>query len=275
MRKLKMITGISTAALTSALVLAGCGAEGEAEGEGALSEGEGAMIASEGEGEGTSVGEGEGEGESEGAERNGDPAQDDVEYLFRLGMVRGHLVAFIELYRAGEFDMAATHVKHPESELYAELTPAFLARGTSGFADELTSLATAAQSRGDVEVQYEATLDSIRANSPTEDTRNVLLSVARIVSTAAEEFEIGVNENGAITEPHEYQDAYGFLSAAREILSEVETTDIIETEAIAVAHEQIEASLASFDGLVVTETDGTASTLYGAAARIEIAALGL
>jgi hypothetical protein len=48
-----------------------------------------------------------------------------------------------------------------------------------------------------------------------------------------------------------------------------------ETEAINLAHEQLDLALASFDGLAAETTEGTASTLYGAAARIEIAGLGL
>lgn len=275
MRKLKLISSISTAALTGVFVLSACGGEGEGEGEGASGEGEGAVIASEGEGEGEGNVAGEGESEGEGAVRNGDPAEDNVEYLYRLGMVRGHLAAFIELYRAGVFDMAATHVKHPEGELYAELAPAIDARGEAGFAEELKNLAYAADSHNDVEASYEATVSAIRANAPVSDAGETLLAVSLLVSTAAAEFDIGVSEEGAVREPHEYQDAYGFLSAAREMLAEVQTNDINASEAIAVAHEQIESSLASFDGLVVTETEGASSTIYGAAARIEIAALGL
>ncbi len=277
MRKLKLISGLSTAALTSALVLGGCGGEGEGE-EGAAGEGENAIVASEGEGEegGASVSsEGEGESEGEGAVRSGDPASDDAEYLYRLGMVRGHLAAFIELYRADAYDMATTHVKHPEGELYADLAPAFEARQAPGFAQELRNLAYAAESQSNVETAYEATISSIRANGPTKDVGKTLMALSLLVSTAADEFDIGVNADGAVTEPHEYQDAYGFLAAAREMLSELETNDINESEAIAVAHEQIESSLASFDGWVVTETEGVSSTIYGAAARIEIAALGL
>ncbi len=279
-RRLKLVAGLSTLSFTSALAVAGCGGEGEGEGaEGAdapvaVVDGEGEA---EGEGEGfrASEGEGEGEGENEGAARSGDPADDDVEYLYRLGMVRGHLAAFIELYRAGAFDMAATHVKHPESELYEELVPAFAARGKPGFSDALSTLANAAADGGDVEAAYEATVSAIRANAPVSNVSVLLLSISKLVTTAAEEFDIGVGEDGAITEPHEYQDAYGFLSAAREMLSEIETGDINASEAIAVAHEQIDLSLASFAGLVVEETEGTSATLYGAAARIEIAALGL
>jgi hypothetical protein len=93
--------------------------------------------------------------------------------------------------------------------------------------------------------------------------------------TAADEFDIGVEDSGAIVNAHEYQDAYGFLVAGRDMLSGLETSDVDASDAISLAHEQIDLALASFDGLTVETTEGRASTLYGAAARIEIAARGL
>lgn len=272
-RKLKLISTLSTASL--AMALAGCGGEGEGEG----AEGEGAApsaISAEGESEGAiAEGEGEGESEGEGAIGSGDPATDDVEYLYRLGLVRGHLAAFIELYRAGAYDMAAMHAKHPESEIYADLAPAFAARGATGFAGELATLANTAEARGDVEAVYEATVSAIRANNPSANVKTTLLAISKMAATAAEEFDIAVTDDGAIETPHEYQDAYGFLAASREMLSELETADINATEAIAITHEQIDLAMASFDGLVADTTEGEASTIYGASSRIEIAALGL
>lgn len=277
-RKLKLLTGLSTLAVASAFALAGCGGEGE----GAEGEGEGATttVSAEGEGEGAAVesaGEGEGgESEGEGAAGSGDPATDDAEYLHRLGQIRGHLVAFMELYRAGETQNAMMHAKHPESELYAALEPAFQARRFVGFADELTRLVDEANAEnGDVERAYAAVISAIRANQPDTDVSNVLMAVSKIARTAGDEFSLGVAEDGSVANLHEYQDAYGFLTAAREMLSEEETNDINASEAIAVAHEQIDLALEAFSGLIADQTDGSASTLYGAAARIEIVALGL
>ena len=275
-RKLKLISNLSTAAAVSALALSGCGGaegEGESEAQGA----ENVAVAID-DPTAAIAGEAEGEGENEGegaAAATGDPATDDVEYLYRLGMACGHLIAFMELYRAGAYDMAATHVKHPESELYAELQPAIAARDKPGFAGELEMLAEAVESRSDVEAAYEKTFAAIRNHMPETNARTKLMAVSRIVHAAADEFDIGVGDNGAVEAPHEYQDAYGFLTAAREILAEADTSDINAGEAIAVAHEQIDMSLNAFEGLTAGSTGGDASTLYGAASRIEIAALGL
>lgn len=267
-RRLKLLTGLSTLALTGALAVSGCAGEGEA------GEGEGARSAAVSEGEGEGGGEGA-SAEGEGASDAGDPATDDVEYLRRLGLVRGHLAVFIELYRAGEFDAAATHVKHPESELYAGLVPAFKARGKPGFADALSALVAATQARGDVDAAYAAVGDAIDANAPATNLATKLLAAAAMARTAGDEFAIGVEDDGAVSNAHEYQDAYGFLAAAQEMLSTEDTDDINEAEAIALAHEQLDIALKSFSGLTAEHTEGKASTIYGAAARLEIAGLGL
>ncbi|MFQ5564429.1 MAG: hypothetical protein ACE5FO_12780 [Parvularculaceae bacterium] len=270
-RRLKLLTGLSTLALSGALALSACGGEGEAEG----AEGEGArVLAASSEGEGAEGEGGEGEGESEGA-ASADPVTDDVEYLKRLGLVRGHLVAFIELTRAGAPDAAATHAKHPQSELYADLIPAFEARGKKGFADALDALNDAAASGADVEAAYAAAKDAIRATAPKTSNRNELLAIAGLVRTAAEEFAIGVGEDGEISNAHEYQDAYGFVTVAGQFLDSLSTEDKAEADAIAFAKEQVEGLSAAFPGWRAERTDGETSLLFGAAARIEIAALGL
>jgi len=278
-RRLKLMTSLSTIAAVGALALAGCGGEGEAESEGAEGDatssisGEG--MSAEGESEGAPVAAGEGDEGGAAAMRTGDPATDDVEYIRLLGLVRGHLTAFVELYQGGATEMALMHVKHPESELYQNLVPAFEARRTTGFSDQLTALSDAANAGGDISESYSAVSEAISMQMPAASIKNTLLAISEIVRTAAEEFDMGVEDDGTISKPHEYQDAYGFLVAAREMLSGLHTDDMNEGDAIAMAHEQIETSLASFDGLTVTQTEGRPSTLFGAAARIEIAARGL
>ena len=287
-RRYKLLSGLSTLTLAGALALSAC-AEGEGEGEGAegegaptaVSEGEGAEGAggesegSEGAGGESEGGEGEG-GESEGEGSSGaDPATDDVEYLLRLGLVRGHMFAFNELHAAGAHDLAMTHAKHPGDELYADLEPAFAARGKPGFADGLSAIADAATSGGDVDAAYEALKASIIANAPTVSFAERLLAIAGLARTAGEEFVIGVEDDGTISNAHEYQDAYGFLNAAQEILAEVEPEGAAESAAAQITADQLAAALADFGELTAEQTTVDSTVIYGAAARIEIAALGL
>ena len=275
-RKLKLLTGMSTIA-AGAMLLTACGGEGEGEGaEGESDVTVDATVDLNAEGEGAeSEGEG-GEGEGDGvAARSGDPADDNVAYLHQLGMMRGHLEAFSELYRSGDRAMGLLHAKHPESELYAGLAPAFAARQKDGFAAELTALVAAATAGGDIDEPYNDVINAMSAAEPDASPRETILAVGELVKSAAEEFDIGVEEDGSISNLHEYQDAYGFISASRVMLSQIDTNDINTTDAISLAHEQLDVALTAFPGLVAEVTEGMPSTIYGAAARIEIAALGL
>ncbi len=204
--------------------------------------------------------------------RSGDPADDDVEFIYRLGLIRGHLLSFIELYRDEAFDMAAAHVQHPGSELYEALIPAFEARASNGFADDLTALADVSAEHGDVSALYADLVVAIRATAPKTSVAVKLLAISKMVGTAAAEFDAGVADDGAIVDAHEYQDAFGFLSVAREMLASENSSDINEAEAIAFAHEQLDLSINAFAGLLAEETEGQAETIYAAAAQIERAA---
>ena len=49
------------------------------------------------------------------------PAPDDVDFLFRLGMLEGHLIVGHDLLQAGQPALAAPHFGHPVRELYDDI----------------------------------------------------------------------------------------------------------------------------------------------------------
>jgi hypothetical protein len=149
-------------------------------------------------------------------------ATDDIAYLTRLGLIRGHLRVGMELYGKGMHEHAKGHMKHPADELYAALTGAFEHRGSSGFAEELETLAALVQQDADdaaVQRAYATLLDRIsaaesRVDSSTPDNAATQGAVAvNLLDEAAREYSIGVVD-GRIEEVHEYQDAYGFTRVA-------------------------------------------------------------
>src|SRR6056297_1191973 len=261
----------------------GEGAMGEGEGamgegEGAMGEGEGAM----GEGEGA-MGEGEGEG-GEGEEGSSSPADlktDDQAYLTRLGLIRGHLRVGYELYRDGHLDMAITHMKHPRDELYAGLVPAMEARSAALFDAELTTLnelVTSDAGAAEVEAAHAALEQGIVAaeSVASGSLKTALLSIMDLVRTAGEEYALGV-EDGRLVNRHEYQDAYGFTQIAKQRLRNLPAEVRAQSPETV---EKVQQLLADLDDLWPEiapgdSVDGNPSRLYGAAARIEIAALGL
>lgn len=233
---------------------------------------------------GSEGGEG-GEGEGEGLPRDVNPASNDVAYLTQLGLMRGHLLVGLELYRAGHIEHARTHMKHPKSELYADLVPAFEARGSSGFGEQLGALTRAVENDDStpeaVEAAYSEVLLGIGAAEAVVDGASApaqIQVVVNLLRTAAEEYGIGVVD-GKVVNGHEYQDAYGFTQTAQARINSIDPGDDAE----------LAAGLKTIDGYIQELFDAgawpavmppetldiDASLLFGAAARVEIVGLGL
>ncbi len=143
-RRLKLLTGLSTVAITGALALAACSGQAEGEGEGAAPSASGAPAAAEGEGEGQGEGQGEGggaaviaspalsaSGEGEGGVDIAAAASDPVVFLSALAIAEAHVLAARDAYAAGRKDEAASMFAHPVSEVLADMEGALKARGVN------------------------------------------------------------------------------------------------------------------------------------------------
>jgi len=221
---------------------------------------------------------GEGEGEGQGSAKDINLATDDRPYLAQLGLVRGHLYVGHQLYMDGHLEHAKTHMKHPESELYAAMIPAFEARGTSGFADELAGLANAVnqdQGHEAVDHAYQHLISAIVLNEQavseqTQAAAERLKLAADLLRVAGEEYAIAVVD-GKMENAHEYQDALGFTKTARVVISQLDDSEI-KSKADAL----IENIMPLWPSLIPPATlDTTADEIYGTAARVELLALGM
>lgn len=251
-------------------------ASGEGEGEAVAAEsedegeGEGEAVAAEGEGEGEAAAEGEGEGEGP------DLAKDDLAYLTQLGLMRGHLFVGHALFEAKHVDAAKTHMKHPQHELYAAMVPAFAARKTSGFAAELKALADAVEKSrpaAEVNAAYASVVKAIGASegavsSSSKTPESRLKLAAALVRVAAAEYAIGIVD-GAPKNAHEYQDALGFTTVARQLAKGL--PDGATKKGVL---ELLDGALGSMwpDLIPPAEVKTSAEQLYGVAARIDLMA---
>lgn len=204
--------------------------------------------------------------------RSGDPATDDIEYLRLLGLIRGELAAFIELYRAALYSAGMPLLPSAQSPAYAALAPAFEMRGEAGFSAELAVLRLEAEKRGDIDSAYLALSNAIAASEPPRQLTIKLLAIAEVARNAGELFGESVAEDGSIVNPIGYQRGYGYLLAARESLAGEFTSDINEAEAINLAHEQIDLALMNFPGILAAQSEGSVATIEAAAERIEMVA---
>ena len=208
-----------------------------------------------------------------------EPQMGDATYLYRLGLVRGHLLVGNALFELGEQEAAGTHSKHPTDELYAPMEMEFAARGTNGFAAELEAHAEAVAGGDEdaVQARYAELVAAIAANENVVEVSPVLAAdvIARLVREAAVEYTIGIVD-GKPANAHEYQDAYGFTQIAR-LWAQRMAADYPGHESVFDRIGETVDGLADMWPALMppAEVPHTASRLYGAAADIEIAALDL
>ena len=215
-----------------------------------------------------------GEGGEAGAAGGGDQ---HIGYLTDLGLVEGHMRVGVELYGLGDTEAAKTHMKHPGDEIYGNLKQQFEALKVKGFADELATTAAVVEKGGTVE-EARAKLQDLRlAIAEARDGETTMADtaavVARLARQAADEYAVGVKD-GKVADSHEYQDAWGFVQTAIQLLKEIPAEereehgkDIGEIEA---AFASMQAAWPDLTGKspVITES----SLIAGAVARIELAA---
>jgi len=223
------------AALMSTTALSACGGEGGEQGESGEA-GEGAIHAEAGEsGEAGEVGGGEageaGEsGEGEGGEAgHANMAALPVEH--RAAFMWGHVKAGMKLYQDGFSEQASIHLLHPVSETHESERAGLDALGFDAVPFERVSAALA---EGADASEIQSDLAAADANmklvndSAAGNTDDV---IAFLLDTTLEEYKIGV-ANGVVTDPGEYQDAWGFVQVALELSEEFgrDTPEAIEVQ---------------------------------------------
>lgn len=206
---LKTWVGLGLATALAGTALTGCSGAGDA-GE----SGEAEVAGETGE-----SGEGE-SGEGEGGEGETGHAVGSLPLPQRLAFMAGHVEAGLALYRAGETEMAAPHLLHPVSETHAD-ERAGLAE--LGFEAELFERVSAALEAGrpaaEVEDQLraaEANLREVRARAGGDPAAIIRF----LMDSVADEYTASFAD-GAIAEPGEYQDAFGFATVARQVAGDL------------------------------------------------------
>ena len=149
----------------------------------------------------------------------------------RVVFMSGHVVAGLTLYRAGVPEQAAKHLLHPVSETHAAERAGIDALG---FKADIFEAVSKALDEGKPAAEVEPMLKGAEENIALLQ-KNAGGDAAEIIrflmETVDEEYAIGVKE-GKITDPGEYQDAFGFSVIAlqsgtqqdnAELVSQIET----------------------------------------------------
>ena len=158
-----------------------------------------------------------------------DPATTDRDFLFRLGLMEGHLTIAHELIAAKKPQMAVPHFGHPVRELYDDMAPYLKAHQFPAFKRDLAALeaaATAAPYAATTEAKYQAvmqTLTKARELTPPALRASVpegLKLCADTLATAAGEYN-GALERGRVANLVEYHDSRGFVFQAVQMLAQI------------------------------------------------------
>jgi hypothetical protein len=154
---------------------------------------------------------------------------DDTDFLFRLGMMEGHLLVGHELFQAHKAEMALPHYGHPVKELYDDLSPYLAQHKFPPFDKDLIALEAAATTAPDApaaEAKYQAVIATIhkaRDLAPTALRASLPAMIkicANTVDAASGEYGEGL-EQGKIASVVEYHDSRGYLEFVAEQVAEL------------------------------------------------------
>lgn len=142
----------------------------------------------------------------------------------RLLMLKGHLSVGKELYAAGRLDDAAPHYLHPAEEIYGLVEGELKKRKLNQFDKDLKALAELVKGKkpaAEVFAKQEAVVakvDKAIAGADKKAPAFTMGVLPGVLATAADEYKEAFAE-GKLVNVVEYQDARGFVTAARGYVS--------------------------------------------------------
>ena len=156
-------------------------------------------------------------------------ATDDTDFLFRLGLLEGHLIIGGELMDAGQGKLALPHFGHPVRELYDDIADYVIAHKLPSFEPDLIRLeaavaaAPAAPATKALFATIIGTVHRARATAPPA-LRAAVPEMIRIcaaaVDAAAGEFG-GALDHGRIDNIVEYHDSRGYIAYVAQELDRI------------------------------------------------------
>ncbi|MCU0552259.1 MAG: helix-hairpin-helix domain-containing protein [Leptolyngbya sp. Prado105] len=156
----------------------------------------------------------------------------DIDYMTKLGLMKGHLYVAKELLDLQKPDQAEPHIGHPVEEIYADVEDQLNERKVASFKDVLIALQdevkAGAKNASKVTSGYESSMKSIDAaiNALAATQRQtpgfVLQVINGLLDTANSEYGAAI-ANDKIAQVIEYQDSRGFILYANELYQTIST----------------------------------------------------
>ncbi len=161
-----------------------------------------------------------------------DKNADDTDFLFRLGMMEGHLIIGHELLQNNQTALALPHFGHPVRELYDDVGPYLDKHHFPAFDRQLIALeaaVTAAPKAKETDAQYQAmiaTLHKARELAPA----NLRASVPEMIQICSDTIDAASGEfgeslqQGQVSALVEYHDSRGFLEYVAQEVNDLATS---------------------------------------------------
>jgi hypothetical protein len=154
----------------------------------------------------------------------------DLDYMVKLGLMKGHMYVARELLDLGEAKQAEPHIGHPVEEIYTDVEDQLKARGVPEFKASLITLEdlVKAGAKDKVKVDAEfaksmAAIDGAIAMLPATQRQSpkfILQVMNGLLETAKDEYGAAVAD-GKFKEIIEYQDSRGFVRYADELYAAI------------------------------------------------------
>ena len=182
----------------------------------------------------------------------------DIDYMTKLGLMKGHMMVAKELLDLQKPDQAEPHIGHPVEEIYADVEDQLGERNVPPFKEGLIALQDdvkagakdANKVSNEFKVSMKAIEDAIAGLPETQRQSSsfVLQVINGLLDTANSEYGAAIAD-GKISQVIEYQDSRGFVNYANELYQAIAPQLSKENAEVA---KSVETNLAS-----LTKTWGT------------------
>lgn len=153
----------------------------------------------------------------------------DVDYMSKLGLMKGHLLVAKELLDAQLPKQAEPHIGHPVEEIYVDVEDQLNERKVPEFKKTLISLQDLVKSNSKdakVATNFEQSMQSVDQaiqvlpEQQRQSPQFVLQVINELLDAANSEYGAAI-ANGKISAVIEYQDSRGFVNYADTLLSQI------------------------------------------------------
>lgn len=153
----------------------------------------------------------------------------DVDYMTKLGLMKGHLVVAKELLDQQKPEQAEPHIGHPVEEIYVDVEDQLQERNVKEFKTTLIGLQDLVKSKpkdAQVKNNFEASMQAVDGaiqGLPEQQRQSpefVLQVVNGLLNAANSEYGAAI-ANGKVSAAIEYQDSRGFVNYADQLLNNV------------------------------------------------------